>query len=134
MNVLNLTIASEMNNIRMVENFIEKIIEEFELPQIQRGKLTLAVIEAVNNSILFGNRQDPRKTIKLVATKGRRKIVVTVEDEGDGFDFRNLPDPTTPGNLMKTSGRGLYLMVTLTDELLFARNGAKVVMTFLLTN
>lgn len=134
MNVLNLTIASEMNNIRMVENFIEKIIEEFELPQIQRGKLTLAVIEAVNNSILFGNRQDSRKTIKLVATKGRRKIVVTVEDEGDGFDFRNLPDPTTPDNLMKTTGRGLYLMVTLTDELLFARNGAKVVMTFLLTN
>lgn len=59
-------------------------------------------------------------------------MIITVEDEGEGFDFSHIPNPTTPENLMKTTGRGLYLMMTLTDNLLFTRNGAKVEMTFVL--
>lgn len=130
MNKLSLTITSEPNNIREVEHFIEKTIKEFELPEDIRGKITLSVIEAVNNSILYGNRQDSQKLVKLAAFKGCRKVVFTVEDAGEGFDFKNTPDPTTPENLEKATGRGLYLMTHLTDELLFAKNGAKVIMIF----
>lgn len=130
MNRLDLTITSELNNIREVKNFIEKTIEEFKLPENLKGKITLPIIEAVNNSILYGNKQNPQKMIKLYAVRGRRKVVFTVEDEGEGFGFNNIPDPTTPENLEKITGRGLYLMANLTNELLFAENGAKVIMVF----
>lgn len=130
MNKLSLTIASELTNLREVEHFIEKTIKEFELPEDIRGKITLSIMEAVNNSILYGNKQDSQKLVKLAAFKGRQKTVFTVEDEGEGFDFKNIPDPTTPENLEKATGRGLYLMTHLTDELLFAKNGAKVIMIF----
>ena len=100
------------------------------MPEDIRGKITLSVIEAVNNSILYGNKQDLQKLVKLAAFKGCQKTIFTVEDEGEGFDFKNIPDPTTPENLEKATGRGLYLMTHLTDELLFAKNGAKVIMIF----
>lgn len=132
MNKLELYIASVRDNLHLVEGFIENIVETFELKENIRGKITLSIIEAVNNSILSGNKENPEKLVKLVAVKGKERIIVTVEDEGEGFDFKNIPDPTTPENLMKATGRGLYLMIHLTDELLFAKNGAKVVMTFFL--
>lgn len=128
MNKLSLTITSELNNIREVEDFIEKTIEEFKLSGDLKGKITLSIIEAVNNSILYGNKQDLQKLVKLAAFKGHQKVIFTVEDEGEGFDFKNIPDPTTPENLEKARGRGLYLMTHLTDELLFVKNGAKVIM------
>lgn len=130
MNKLSLTIASELTNIREVEHFIEKTIKEFELPEDIRVNITLSIMEAVNNSILYGNKQNSQKLIKLAAFKGRQKAIFTIEDEGEGFDFKNIFDPTTPENLEKATGRGLYLMTHLTDELLFAKNGAKVIMIF----
>lgn len=130
MNKLSLTIASELTNLREVEHFIEKTIKEFELPEDIRGNITLSVIEAVNNSILYGNKQDSEKLIKLAVVRSQKKVIFTVEDEGEGFDFKNIPDPTTPENLEKATGRGLYLMTHLTNELLFAKNGAKVIMIF----
>lgn len=130
MNKLSLTITSELTNIKEVEHFIEKTIKEFELPEDIRRKITLSVIEAVNNSILYGNKQDSQKLVKLAAFKGCQKTIFIVEDEGEGFDFKNIPDPTTLENLEKATGRGLYLMTHLTDELLFAKNGTKVIMIF----
>ena len=134
MNKLNLTITSELNNIRMVENFIEKAIEEFKLSEELKGKITLPIIEAVNNSILYGNKKNPQKLIEIAVVKSTKKVIFTVEDEGEGFDFKNIPDPTTPEHLEKVTGRGLYLMTHLTNELLFAKNGAKVIMVFSLTD
>lgn len=127
-----LTILSDLNNLPEVEDFIENLIDKFGIEENLRVRIMLPVVEAVNNAILFGNKKDSKKTVKLTAAKNNQKIVITVEDEGEGFDFSHIPNPTTPENLMKTTGRGLYLMMTLTDNLLFARNGAKVVMTFVL--
>lgn len=130
MNKLSLTIASELTNLREVEHFIEKTIKEFELPEHIRGKITLSIREAVNNSILYGNKRDSQKLVKLTVVRNRKKVIFTIEDEGEGFDFKSIPDPTTPENLEKATGRGLYLMTHLTDELLFAKNGAMVIMIF----
>lgn len=127
-----LTILSDLNNLPEVEDFIENLIDKFGIEENLRVRIMLPVIEAVNNAILFGNKKDSEKTVKLTADKNNQKIVITVEDEGEGFDFSHIPNPTTPENLMKTTGRGLYLMMTLTDNLVFTRNGAKVVMTFVL--
>lgn len=127
-----LTIFSDLNNLPEVEDFIENLIDKFGIEENLRVRIMLPVIEAVNNAILFGNKKDSKKTVKLTAAMNNREMIITVEDEGEGFDFSHIPNPTTPENLMKTTDRGLYLMMTLTDNLLFTRNGAKVEMTFVL--
>lgn len=132
MNTLEFSIPSEIENIKKIENFIEYFIDEFQIQEKLRGKITLSVIEAVNNAIISGNKQNPQRTVKLKAMKNTKKVIVTVEDEGEGFDFKQIPDPTTPEMPMLATGRGLYLIVNLTDELSFARNGAKVIMSFFL--
>lgn len=132
MNHFSLTIASEPDNIGKVENFIEYIIEEFQIPHKLYGRIALPVIEAVTNSILFGNKNDPQKMVKLYAAKGSRKIVITVENEGEGIDFNKLPDFSDTDEFWERTGRGLYLMVNLPDELIFTHNGTKVIMTYFL--
>lgn len=125
---------SEPDNIRTVENFIEYIIEKCEIPEKLHTRIALPVIEAVTNSILFRNENNPQKSVKIYAAKGSQKFVITVEDEGKGIDFDKLPNLIDKNKLMEETSRGLYLMVNLPDELLFARNGTKVVMTYFLNN
>lgn len=132
MNKLELSISSEIVNIKKVESFIEYFMDEFQIQEKLRGKIALSIVEAVNNAIISGNKQNPQKMVKLKAIKNTKRVIITIEDEGEGFDFKQIPDPTTPERLMQTTGRGLYLIVNLTDELLFAKNGAKVIMSFFL--
>ena len=130
MNKLSLTIPSDMTCTHQVDNFIELIIDRFELPQFINGRITLSIVEAVLNSILYGNKQDPEKKITITAIKNSAKVIVTVEDEGEGFDLSKIPNFSKPETFMQRTGRGLYLMVTLPDELLFTKRGAKVIMSF----
>lgn len=130
MNKLELTISSEIDNIAEVENFIEKLTNQFGISVKLYGKVSLVVIEAVNNAILSGNKQQPEKLVKLEASLVKDGFSVSVEDEGEGFDYQNIPDPTLPDNLEKVSGRGLYLMKTLSDELTFENGGSKVTLFF----
>lgn len=130
MNKLTLSIRSTRENLTEVECFIETICDEFYLPECMRGKVALATIEAANNSLLYGNKEDPEKEIKITAVRNKQKVIVMVEDEGAGFDFKKIPDPVSTAGLMAETGRGLFLMATLTDGLFFAKNGAKVIMFF----
>lgn len=82
MNHFSLTITSETSNIGKVENFIEYIMEEFEIPEKLWARIALPVIETVTNSILFRNENDPRKSVKLYAVKGSQKIVITCGRRG----------------------------------------------------
>ena len=127
---LQLSILSELSNIPKAEKFIETVIDWYELPEKLHNRIRVAVIEAVNNAILHGNKQDPSKTVKLTAWQDKQKLIITVEDEGEGVNFEHIANPTTPENLRETNGRGLYLMASLTDELLFVENGAKIAMIF----
>ncbi len=130
MNKLSLSISSEVGNIVKVENFIESFGDTFGLkPELLR-KISLPVIEAVNNAILSGNKLSPDKKVCLEAWKEKDNFYVSVQDEGEGFDYTNIPDPTLPDNIEKVAGRGLYVMKTLSDELLFENNGAKVTLVF----
>lgn len=130
MNKLEISISSEISNIVKVENFIESFLVHFNLPASLFGKVSLSVIEAVNNAILSGNKRQPEKSVTLIAERLRDQFMVTVKDEGEGFDYTDIPDPTLPDNISKVTGRGLYLMKTLSDELIFENNGASVTLVF----
>ena len=130
MNKAELSSPSEIGNIIKVENFIESFTETFNLQPELFGKISLSVIEAVNNAILSGNKLSADKLVTLEAWMDPEKFYVSVADEGEGFDYTHIPDPTLPDNLTKDAGRGLYLMKTLTDELVFENDGSKVTLVF----
>lgn len=132
MNKVEFTISSELNNIPQIEIFIDYLMSVFQIEEKYRGRITLSTIEAVTNAILFGNKRDSQKKVKVIAAKTVKTIMITVEDEGIGFDYRQIPDPTVPQRCMQAVKKGLYLMLNLTDKLSFTKHGAKVIMTFLL--
>ncbi|HEX5708859.1 MAG TPA: ATP-binding protein [Pyrinomonadaceae bacterium] len=84
--------------------------------------IDMAVREAVTNAVVHGNRRDVTKAVELGLTRGGASFVVTVRDEGAGFDPSSVPDPTDPQNLLKGSGRGILFMRTFMDEVTWERH------------
>jgi serine/threonine-protein kinase RsbW len=123
-------IGSDLNNIPQVESMIDKVCEDLSLNEDYYGNILIAVTEAVNNAIIHGNKSQAAKTVKVNAEKVNGHVVFSVLDEGEGFDFDNLPDPTAPENIEKPDGRGIFLMKNLSDEVSFDENGSKVSITF----
>jgi serine/threonine-protein kinase RsbW len=79
-------------------------------------KIGMAVREGMVNAVVHGNRYNDRKKIRFSVTQSPERLQVTIADEGEGFDFKNLPDPRLPENLMATSGRGIFLIRSFMDE------------------
>ena len=89
-------------------------------------KFRVGLTEALSNAVLYGNGADPSKQVRVEVSVTVMAIVATITDEGDGFDYETIPDPTTPENLHKTDGRGLFLMRRLLDEVRFNERGNSV--------
>lgn len=123
-------IASKQENLRKIEKLVDEFNEMEELDEGLYGKVLLATIEATNNAIVHGNKLDPEKTVKVEIKKGKDGIEIYVEDEGDGFDYMRIPDPTAPENIENIHGRGVFLMKQLSDEVNFYKNGTKVQILF----
>ncbi len=130
MKAIKIEIPSLPENIRMIESFIDNAKEEFQLEDDIYGNIMIAVTEAVNNAIVHGNRNDTSKNVALTLQILDRRIKFTVQDQGTGFDFSILPDPTSPENLTKPGGRGIFLMKHLSDEVTFKENGSVVELCF----
>lgn len=119
-----------MDNIRIVESFIDNAKEKFNIDDDIYGNIMIAVMEAVNNGIRHGNAEDRKKMVSLTMQLADERIYVWVEDEGKGFDYRNLADPTAPENIELEGGRGIFLMQNLADEVNFQEGGHKVELVF----
>lgn len=91
--------------------------------------IRLALGEALINAVKHGNRFDPAKKIKVCAEVSRRRASVSVADEGEGFDPAAVPDPTADENLEKPCGRGIMLMRTYMDEVVYNPRGNEVRIT-----
>jgi serine/threonine-protein kinase RsbW len=116
-NNFSLEIESNPNNLITVEEFVNYFSKELNLDESKLSGLLLAVTEAVTNAIIHANKCDETKKVQMDVTKDGNKLIITIKDEGKGFDPSKVPDPTEPENLLKDSGRGLYLMKIYTDEL-----------------
>ena len=79
--------------------------------------IEMAVREAVTNAMVHGNQEDEAKSVEVVFNCQGNELEIEVRDQGAGFDPANVPDPTDPSNLMKTSGRGIFLMRTFMDDI-----------------
>ncbi len=130
MNTISIQVPSILENIRMIESFIDNAKEKFELDDDIYGNIMIAVTEAVNNAIKHGNSGNKTKNVYLSLFLEESLIKFIVKDEGTGFDYETLPDPTAPGNLEKLGGRGIFLMKHLSDEVEFKENGRIVELSF----
>ncbi|MEI6852738.1 MAG: ATP-binding protein [Bacteroidota bacterium] len=129
-----LKIKSDIKEIHEVEKFVEDICDYYNINNSYFGNILVAVSEAVENSIVHGNKQDPSKSISICFEANQKGIVFSIEDEGEGFNFDNIPDPTDFQNNPEKKGTGIFLIKTLTDETLFLNNGRKVQLQFNITS
>lgn len=125
--------AAKAENIALAEKLIDEACSRYKVHESLYGNILIALTEAVNNAIHHGNALDPSKQVVLGYTIEGDKIIFMVSDEGPGFDFEHLPDPTDPQNIEKPHGRGVFLMRALSDKVEFSDNGASVLLTFSLT-
>lgn len=130
MNTISIQVPSLMENIRMIESFIDNAKERFHLDDDIYGNIMIAVTEAVNNAIKHGNDNNKSKNVFLSLSLDDSLIKFTIKDEGKGFDYQHLPDPTSPENLEKPGGRGIFLMKHLSDEVDFKDEGRTVILSF----
>lgn len=126
----NIDFPSEAANIHLVEKLIDNVCEELKIHEDNYGNILIALTEAVNNAIHHGNKLDPSKKTSVTCGQGKNQLKFRVVDEGQGFDFENLPDPTDPENIEKPHGRGIFLMKNLADEVCFEENGRIVELIF----
>jgi serine/threonine-protein kinase RsbW len=123
-------ITSKAENIILVERMIEDVCDLFNISEDYYGNILVSLTEAVNNAIYHGNKANPNKSIDISFKSHPDRVSFSVKDEGPGFNFSNLPDPTNPENIEKPNGRGVFLMRNLADNVTFEENGSKVVLDF----
>jgi len=133
MKQVKIQIPSLVENIRVVESFIDNSKDAFHIEDDIYGNIMVAVTEAVNNAIRHGNKFDKDKNVYLALYADESQLRFEIEDEGTGFDFNNLDDPTAPENLENPGGRGIFLIRHLADEVEFSKDGRRVELTFALT-
>jgi serine/threonine-protein kinase RsbW len=125
-----LKFPSNPRNIEVVETFVQRIADKYRLSPDQHGNLRLSLTEAVTNAIIHGNLEDESKCVSIELRKRKDAIAIRVTDEGCGFDYNSVPDPTLPENVCKCGGRGVFLMRNCADQIAFIDNGRTVEMQF----
>jgi|SRR5664280_1726836 len=125
-----LLVKSKIDSLREVEKFIDLIAKEHHLDNVIYGNVLIATLEAANNAIIHGNKLDVSKEVYIGLEISKKLISLIVKDQGNGFDYLNIPDPTAPENIENISGRGVFLMSKLSDSIAFTNNGAIVQLTF----
>ena len=125
-----LSIPSELRYLSDVENFIHAFLKEEALPISQMGFIVLTICESVNNAITHGNKGDYQKQVDIRMESTGAQLMIEIEDEGHGFDFRSIPDPTEDNNIKNERGRGIFIIKNLADHVEFANNGSLVKIKF----
>ncbi|MEX0719683.1 MAG: ATP-binding protein [Balneolaceae bacterium] len=127
-----LTLQSSYEEVEKVEGLLTAIQQELGIDNELYAKLMLAVSEAVTNSIIHGNKLDESKkvTLKAFLNPQASKLVFETKDEGKGFNPEEIPDPLADENLLKTSGRGVFLMEEYADEVSYSEGGTKLRLIF----
>ncbi|GHT21484.1 hypothetical protein FACS189464_0570 [Bacteroidia bacterium] len=125
-------ITSEIENLHVVERAVDELVAACSIDPVVYGNLMVASMEAANNAITHGNKLNPAKFVAFKFSLDGEQLEVTVKDEGPGFDYSSIPDPTSPTNIENMSGRGVFLMTRLSDKIEFEDKGSFVRMIFFL--
>jgi len=116
---LSFRLNSTMESVSEVEAAADKLAGEAGLDEDQRFHIAMAVREAAVNAVLHGNEYDPARQIAVSLENTGNDLVFTVADQGKGLDPETLPDPLAPENLLRGTGRGIFLIRSFMDEVHF---------------
>lgn len=108
-----------MESVGAVEEAAEKFAAEAGFDEDQRFHIAMAVREAAVNAVMHGNEYDAQRCIDVSFENTGEDFIARIADEGRGFDPDNLPDPLAPDNLLRGTGRGIFLIRSLMDEVRF---------------
>ena len=125
-----LLLPSEPKSLLSLESWVNSLCETYNISVEIYGNILISLSEAVNNAMSHGNGNIFEKNTLVVSSLNKNKLVFTISDQGSGFDFSQLPDPTSPENIEKPQGRGIFLMNQLSDGVSFEEPGNKVEITF----
>lgn len=114
--------------IQEIEDLAEQAAAYAGLAEDERDSLAIAITEVGNNAIVHGNKRDPLKKVYLTIIAGPQGVEVVIRDEGSGFNPEQLSNPLDPENLLRESGRGVFIMRSLMDEVRFdfSKGGTEV--------
>src|SRR5215831_14570686 len=110
------TLDSTLETVDNAEQTASRIAAETGFGEDEIMQIAMAVREAAVNAVLHGNAYDPGKKVRLEFENTGRDLVITIRDQGSGLDLDKIPDPLAPENLLKTSGRGIFLIRSFMDE------------------
>lgn len=129
-----LELVSKFEESAKLEGFLNSLQQAINFDDELYAKLMLVISEAVTNAIMHGNKENESKKVYVTARSDSEELTFIVKDEGEGFDPESLPDPLEEENLLKTSGRGVFLMEEYADEVNFSDNGSTLTLKFSLTS
>lgn len=109
-------LESTLDSVDSAEDLALRIARQAGLEEDELQKIAMAVRESMVNAVVHGNRYSSHKKVRLSIIRGPGKLTVKIADEGEGFDYEGLPDPLAPENLLRSSGRGIFLIRSFMDD------------------
>jgi len=125
---IDLELPSDLALMNAVLEYLLGRVARLGMIEVEQSNLFVALDEAFVNAVKHGNRQDPEKLLRVTSELSQHEAIFTVEDEGDGFNLAEIPDPTDPANLFKSTGRGVLLIYNIMDEVEYSERGNRLKM------
>lgn len=125
-----LQLPSKPESITLLEELIEKIADKHNVSEDTFANMMTCLNEITINAIIHGNKLDESKKVIINCEVEPKRIIWTVTDEGPGFDYDHLPDPTAVENLENLTGRGVFIVKQLADQCIFNSTGNEVELHF----
>jgi len=121
-------LPSDLSLMNGVLHYLHERVTKLGIINPERSNLFIALDEAFVNAVKHGNKYDQKKLVRITADLSPTEARFTIEDEGDGFNVKEIPDPLDPSNLFKTSGRGVLLIYNIMDEVAYNERGNRLTM------
>ena len=115
------SLESSLDSVNKAEEEATKMAMKSGFDEDEAGRISMAVREATVNAVLHGNHYDPNKRVAVSFENTGSELVITIKDQGIGLEPENVPDPLAPENLLKQSGRGIFLIRAFMDEVRFRK-------------
>ena len=125
-----LQLPSTPESITQLETLIEEIADKYHVAEDTFANKMTCLNEATINAIIHGNKLDISKKVIINADVDPKRVIWTITDEGDGFDYNHLADPTAPENLESLTGRGVFIIKHLADQCIFNTKGNELELHF----
>lgn len=118
-NRINLTLDSVLASVEIVEETAERFARDAGFDEDTASQIAMVSREAAVNAVIHGNKYDSAKHVNASFEMTDKAVTIRIADEGPGLDTDTIPDPLAPENILRTSGRGIFLMRAIMDEVHF---------------